>query len=136
MQTWDKAEQKKAVIEELRNAGIFIDELQDEVSKDMDIFDLICHVAFDAPALTRKERANNVMKKNYFTKYGEKARQVLVALLDKYASEGIENLEDITVLKLPEFQQYGSLKEIINAFGGKKQYQEAVEELAKELYAA
>lgn len=136
LQTWDKAEQKKAVIEELRNAGIFIDELQDEVSKDMDIFDLICHVAFDAPALTRKERANNVMKKNYFTKYGEKARQVLVALLDKYASEGIENLEDITVLKLPEFQQYGSLKEIINAFGGKKQYQEAVEELAKELYAA
>lgn len=136
LQTWDKAEQKKAVIEELRNAGIFIDELQEEVSKDMDIFDLICHVAFDAPALTRKERASNVKKRNYFTKYGEKAKQVLEALLDKYASEGIENLEDITVLKLPEFQQYGSLKEIMKAFGGKQQYKEAVEELAKELYAA
>ena len=88
------------------------------------------------PALTRTERANKVKKKNYFIKYGDKARDVLEALLDKYASEGLENLEDISVLKLPEFSKFGSLKEIIGYFGNKDKYKKAIIELEKEIYAA
>ena len=101
----------------------------------MDIFDLVCHVAFDMPALTRKERANNVKKRNYFGKYSDKARLVLEKLLDKYANEGIENIQSVKVLKLPEFSEIGSQLEIVKkVFGGKKQYEEAVKELVNELY--
>jgi type I restriction enzyme R subunit len=114
--------------------GILLYELQEEVGKDFDPFDLICHVAFEQPALTRRERANNVKKKNYFTKYGDNARAVLDALLDKYADEGIENLESMEILRIKPFEQFGSPIEIIKSFGGKKQYLEAIKELEKQIY--
>ncbi len=136
LQKWNSADKKVAIIEELREKGIFIDELQDEVGKELDPFDLVCHVAFDMKPLTRAERANNVKKKNYFTKYGEQARLVLEALLDKYASEGIENLEDTKVLTLPEFSKYGSLKQIIGYFGNKEAFKKAIADLERELYVA
>jgi type I restriction enzyme R subunit len=103
----------------------------------LDLFDLICHVAFDQPPLSRRERANNVRKRDYFTKYGEQARQVLEALLDKYADEGIENIESLDVLNVIPFTEFGSRVEIVkNIFGGREKYLEAVKELETELYKA
>ena len=95
LKRWKEADRKKAVIEELEEQGVLFEPLADEVGKDFGPFDLICHVAYGQPPLTRRERAENVKKRNYFTKYGEKARLVLEGLLDKYADEGIENIEDI-----------------------------------------
>lgn len=132
---WTEIEKKEELRLHFEEEGIFLEDLIDEVGKDMDIFDLVCHVAFDMPALTRKERANNVKKRNYFGKYNEKARIVLEKLLDKYSNEGIENIEDIKVLKLPDFQEVGTQLEIVKkVFGGKKEYEKAVKELVKELY--
>jgi type I restriction enzyme, R subunit len=97
----------------------------------------ICHVAYDQPPLTRKERANNVRKRNYFTKHGEQARQVLDALLDKYADEGIENIESLDVLNVIPFTDFGSRLQIVKGiFGGKEKYLEAIKELETELYKA
>lgn len=134
IQSWSEADKKEAIIEELLEQGVLLDELQEEVGKEFDPFDLICHVAFDQKPLTRKERANNVKKRDYFAKYGEKARVVLEALLDKYADEGIENIESMEVLKLRPFDEHGSLMEIIKSFGGKKQYLQAVQELERQIY--
>lgn len=132
---WTEIEKKEELRLHFEEEGIFLEDLIDEVGKDMDIFDLVCHVAFDMPALTRKERANNVKKRNYFGKYNEKARIVLEKLLDKYSNEGIENIEDIKVLKLPDFQEVGTQLEIVKKiFGGKKEYEKAVKELVRELY--
>jgi len=136
LQKWNAADKKEAILKELESQGILLDELQDEVGKDLDPFDLICHVAFDMPPLTRQERANNVKKRNYFAKYSENARVVLEALLDKYADEGLENLEKMEVLQIPEFQKFGSLKEIVNVFGGKTGYLKVIKELQKEIYTA
>jgi len=136
LQKWNAAERKDAIIEELLEQGVLLDELQQEVGKDFDPFDLICHVAFDMKPLTRRERAMNVKKRNYFTKYGEKARAVLEALLDKYADEGIENIESMEVLKLHPFDQYGSLVEIVKLFGGKQKYLEALKELKHQIYTS
>ena len=133
---WNEAERKEAIIKELEERGVLFEELKDEVGKDLDPFDLICHVAFDMPPLTRKERANNVRKRDYFTKYGESAREILEALLDKYAVEGIENLENLEILKVPEFKKFGSPIEIVKRFGGKQKYLEAIKELQKEIYTA
>ncbi len=79
-----------------------------EVKKELDVFDLICHIVWDVPALTRRERVDAVKKRNYFTKYGEKARNVIEALLDKYADEGIENIEDLAILRIEPFNQIGT----------------------------
>jgi type I restriction enzyme R subunit len=136
LQKWNAADKKEAILKELESQGILLDELQDEVGKDLDPFDLICHVAFDMPPLTRQERANNVKKRNYFAKYSESARVVLEALLDKYADEGLANLENLEVLKIPEFQAYGSPIEIVKRFGGKKGYLTVIKELQKEIYTA
>ncbi len=95
LQRWNSAQKKTAIVEELEQKGIFFEELREEISKDLDPFDLICHIAFDMPPLTRKERANNVKKRGYFGKYNEVAKQVLEALLDKYADEGLANLESM-----------------------------------------
>jgi type I restriction enzyme, R subunit len=100
----------------------------------VDLFDLICHVAYDKPPLTRKERANNVKKRDYFTKYGEKARKVLDVLLDKYAEEGVTNIESMDVLRVRPLTDFGSPMEIIKEFGSKAKYLEAVRELEMELY--
>ena len=105
-----------------------------DVGKDYDPFDLICHVAFDRPPLTRKERAEEVRKHDYFTKYGEQARAVLYALLEKYVDTGIESVEDINVLKIQPLNQFGTPLEIVKTFGGKEHYEVAVKELERELY--
>jgi type I restriction enzyme R subunit len=136
LNTWNEAAQKKAIIEELTEQGVVIENLKEAINKEMDVFDLICHTAFDQPPLTRFERANNVKKRDYFTKYGDQARKVLEALLEKYANEGIENIEDMKVLQVTPLDQFGSPLEIIQIFGGKKQYLDAVSELEKQIYTA
>jgi type I restriction enzyme R subunit len=133
---WNQAEKKKTIIEELEKQGVIMENLLEEVKKEIDIFDLICHVAWDRPALSRRERANGVKKRNYFTKYGEKAKAVLLALLDKYADEGVENIEELSVLKVDPLNSFGTPPEIIAAFGGKENYLTAIRELEAELYKA
>ncbi|MCG3652701.1 DEAD/DEAH box helicase family protein [Aliarcobacter butzleri] len=133
---WSKSEKKQAIIEELSNQGIFFEALADEVGKDCDPFDLLCHVAWDMPPLTRKERAEQVKKQNYFTKYGEKARIVLEALLDKYADEGIVQIEQTQILTVSPFTNIGTPIEIIKAFGGLEQYNQAIHDLEQALYCA
>ena len=137
IQKWSSTDKKKAIIEELEERGIFFEELKEEVGQEMDPFDLICHVAFDQPPLTRQERARQVKQKGYFAKYGDTARKVIEALLDKYADEGLENLETMEVLKIPEFNnRFGSPKEIVKQFGGKENFQQALEELKTQIYSA
>ncbi len=131
---WTATEKKEAIVSELLIQGVLVDALLDAVDKPVDLFDLICYLAYDQPPLTRKERANNVKKRNYFTKYGEQARKVLEALLDKYADEGVENIESMEILRVKPFDEIGSAYEIISQFGGKSQYLEAVKELEIELY--
>ena len=131
---WTTAEKKQAIIDELYEKDILFSELKDEIGKDMDIFDLICHVAYDRPPLTRKERVENIKKRDYFTKYEGKARAVIEKLLEKYADEGIETIETISVLKLPEFNEFGSALEIVNMFGGKPKYLELIQEIEHEIY--
>lgn len=140
---WNEAEQKAAIIEELTEQGIFLEELKEKVGKELDPFDLICHVAFDKPPLTRYERANDVKKRNYFAKYGETARKVLESLLDKYADEGIESIEPaanpatfVDFLKIPPFSNIGTPVEIIKIFGSKEKYFKAIRELEKQIYSA
>jgi type I restriction enzyme R subunit len=135
LKTWTGAERKAALIAELEQHGVLFDALAEEVGKDFDPFDLVCHIAFDQPPLTRKERAEQVKKRNYFAKYGEQARKVLNALLDKYADTGVENIEDIKILTLDPFKSMGSAPELISAFGGKPAYLQALKELEQQLYA-
>ncbi|MEO9021760.1 MAG: DEAD/DEAH box helicase family protein [Ginsengibacter sp.] len=135
LKKWNTSERKEAIIAELQEQGVLVDKLYEAVNKEVDLFDLICHVAYDQPPLTRKERANNVKKRNYFTKYGEQARKVLEALLDKYADEGIENIESMEVLQVKPLSDMGSTVEIVNGiFGSREKYLDAVKELEKELY--
>ena len=132
---WSSSERKEAIITELAEHGIILDKLAEEVGREYGDFDLICHVAYDMPPLTRRERANNVKKSNYFTKYGEQARAVLEALLDKYADEGLATIESPKVLRLQPFPKIGTPMEIItNVFGGRDGYNEALAELETELY--
>jgi type I restriction enzyme R subunit len=134
VQRWGKADQKQAIVEELESRGVLFEALADEVGKDFDPFDLVCHVAFDQPPLTRRERADNVRKRNYFARHGEQARAVLDALLDKYADEGLAYLEDISVLKVDPFSRLGTPIELIQWFGGREKYLAAVRELEAALY--
>jgi type I restriction enzyme R subunit len=132
---WNTTERKEAIIAELQEQGVMVEALYEAVDKQVDLFDLICHVAFDSPPLTRKERASNVKKRNYFNKYGEQARKVLEALLDKYADEGIENIESMEVLQVKPLSDFGSTIEIVNGFfGSRAKYIEAIKELENELY--
>jgi len=132
---WNGAKKKQAIIDELEERGIVLENLAAEVGKEYGDFDLICHIAFGQPPLTRKERANKVRKRNYFTKYGEQARAVLTALLDKYADEGIGTLESAKVLRLDPFKNMGTPVEIINdIFGGKDSFDNAIQELEQELF--
>ena len=139
LRKWSAAEKKQAVIEELESHGVLLAALAEEVArkegKAFDPFDLICHVAFDQPALSRKDRADQVKKRDAFTKYGDQARAVLHALLDKYADAGIESIEDIKILTLDPFSRLGTAPELIQAFGGKPAYLNAIHELEQQLYA-
>ena len=133
---WNQTEQKQVLIEELTVQGIILGNFLDEINKEMDVFDLILHAAYDQPPLTRKERAENVKKRNYFAKYSGKARNVLENLLDKYADGGIENIEDLTILKIKPFDDIGSPSEIISLFGDKENYLAAIKELESQIYGA
>lgn len=131
---WNESEKKEELFQEMAEHGVLIEALRDEVGKDLDAFDLICHVAFDMPPLTRKERAENVKKRNYFAKYGDQARKVIDGLLDKYVQDGVVSIEDTAVLKLKPLSDMGSPVELVRAFGKRKDYENAVKELEQELY--
>jgi len=133
---WKHSDRKQVIIEELANEGVFFEALAEEIGKDYDPFDIVCHVAWDKPPLTRKERAENVKKRNYFTKYGEKAQRVLASLLDKYADEGVVNIEETQILSINPFTEYGTPVEIIKSFGGLEKYQSALRELETIIYSA
>lgn len=137
LRRWNESERKQALLEELASHGVPLAVLQQAVSNggELDAFDLVAHVAFDQKPLTRRERANNVKKRNVFGKYGEQARAVLEALLEKFADHGVQDIEDAKVLELPPFDQFGSKTQIRRGiFGGVEQYTQAVHELEQALY--
>lgn len=139
LKRWDGAEKKQAMIDELAEQGVFFDALAEEVGqtgKNYDPFDLLCHVAWGQPPLTRRERAENVKKRNYFGKYGEQARRVLEALLDKYADEGVGPIEEPQILSIAPISLLGTPIELIRAFGGRDKYRQALAELEQALYSA
>mgnify|MGYP000533660153 FL=1 len=132
---WKDTERKQTIIDEMAGAGILWEALEQEVGKDLDPFDMICHVAFDQPPLTRKERADNVKKRNYFAKYSSQAQEVLNNLLEKYADSGVQEIENLHVLKVKPFSEIGSLSEIVKkGFGGKAEYNLAITELEQAIY--
>lgn len=134
LKRWKSAERKQAIIEELENEGLSLEPLADEVGKDLDPFDLICHVAFDQPALTRRERAENVRKRDVFTKYGPQARAVLEALLQKYQDQGVIDLGDPRILQIPPLDAMGTPIQLIKEFGTRADFMFAVQELQSALY--
>ncbi|WDN59252.1 EcoAI/FtnUII family type I restriction enzme subunit R [Streptococcus parasuis] len=137
LRTWTEAEKKQAIIDELQDDGVLLEAVREELGKtELDDFDLICHIAYDKAPLTKKERAENVKKRHYLYKYSDVAKEVIEALLDKYANDGIKEIEDTKVLQLKEFAKIGSPMKIVKAFGGKEAYLKAVQELENEIYYA
>ena len=134
LQRWSNAERKQVVIDELVSEGLSLAPLAQEVGKDLDAFDLICHVAFDRPPLTRRERADNVRKKNVFTRYGPSARAVLEALLQKYQDTGATDLDDPRILQIAPFDSMGTPLQLIKEFGARIDFERAVRELQAALY--
>jgi len=134
IQKWNASKKKEELIKELAEHGVLLEALREDVGQDLDDFDLICHIAFDQPALTRQERANNVRKRNYFAKYSETAQKVLNSLLDKYEQEGIVSIEQGAILKVKPLNQMGSPVELVRAFGKRKDFEQAVKELENEIY--
>ncbi len=134
LKRWKSAERKQAIIDELADDGLPLDVIAEELGTNLDPFDLICHVAFDKKPLTRRERAENVQKRDVFTKYGPQARAVLDALLEKYCDEGVLNPDDTKMLNVTPFSNMGSVLQLISAFGGRAGFQAAVQELQAELY--
>jgi type I restriction enzyme R subunit len=139
LQAWSDADRKAALIQELEAEGVLIEALAEELAhtglKDLDPFDLLLHVAYNMPALTRRERASRVKKRNVFTQYSPVARKVIDALLDKYADEGIATIEADTVFNVQPFTDMGRPGELIKSFGGRPQYLSALQTLERELYA-
>ena len=134
LKRWKSAERKQAIIEELDAEGLPLDVIADELGKNLDPFDLICHIAFDKKPLTRRERAEIVKKRDVFNKYGSQARAVLNALLEKYSDEGVLNLDDANVLKISPFNEMGSVVQLIKAFGGRESFEKAVHEMQDAIY--
>ncbi|SIQ95899.1 EcoAI/FtnUII family type I restriction enzme subunit R [Aeromonas hydrophila] len=133
---WQAAERKQAIMDELAQAGVLWEVLSAEVGQELDPFDLICHVVYDQPPLTRRERADNVKKRNYFTKYNETAQQVLTNLLDKYADQGVAEIETKDALKVAPFTELGRPLELAKkGFGGPQQFEQAITELEQEIYS-
>ncbi len=131
---WGAAERKQAILDELANEGMPLGPIAEELGKDLDPFDLICHVAFDQPPLTRRERAENVRKRDVFTKYGPQARAVLEALLQKYQDEGVTGLDDPRILQISPFDAMGTPLQLIKQFGTRADFERAVHELQTALY--
>lgn len=137
LKKWNEAKKKQTIVEELREDGVLLDAVREETGQtDIDDFDLILHLAYDKAPLTRIERIKNVQKRGYLYKYSELAQKVLGTLMDKYASEGLKEIEETKVLQLHEFQQFGSPMKIVKAFGGKAAYEQAVKELENEIFSA
>lgn len=137
LKKWNEAKKKQAIVEELREDGVLLDAVREETGQtDIDDFDLILHLAYDKAPLTRIERIKNVQKRGYLYKYSELAQKVLGVLMNKYASEGLKEIEETKVLQLHEFQQLGSPMKIVKAFGGKAAYEQAVKELEDEIFFA
>ncbi len=134
LRRWSEADRKQAILDELAQEGLPLEVLSDEVGKDLDPFDLICHVAFDMPALTRHERAENVRKRDVFTRYGDQARAVLEGLLAKYEDEGMLNLDDLHVLRISPFNRMGTPLQLVQPFGGKLGFERAAQRLQAALY--
>lgn len=136
LKRWNSTERKQAIIDELAAEGLSLDVIATELGKDLDPFDVVCHIAFDRKPLTRQERAAEVKKRDVFGKYGDQARAVLDALLTKYADEGMLNLDDTNVLRIPPLNELGTPVQLIKAFGGKAGFEDAVHALQNELYQA
>jgi type I restriction enzyme R subunit len=133
---WSEADRKEAILQELREQGVLLEDLREQLGKDLDPFDLICHVVYDRPPLTRKERADQVRKRDIFTKYGPQAQVVLNALLDKYADAGIGSVEDGQILRLKPLSDLGTPVELVRSFGGKEQFDQAIRDLETALYTS
>jgi type I restriction enzyme, R subunit len=135
LRRWNEAERKEVVIEELAAEGLVLEPLLEDVGKDLDPFDLICHIAFDQPPLTRRERANGVKKRDFFTRYGPQARAVLEALLDKYQDEGVvAGLDNVHMLQIPPFSEMGTAVQLLKPFGGRAGFEHAVHAMQDALY--
>lgn len=134
LKRWQEADRKTVIVDELTEQGVLFEELRAQTDRDLDAFDLICHVVYGQPPLTRKERAENVKKRDVFTRYGEQARAVLDALLEKYIEEGLAPIEDIGVLRVQPLSSLGTTVELIQNFGGRTKYLAAVRVLADSLY--
>ena len=131
---WKGNKRKQVIVEELAAEGLLLDPIAEEVGKDLDPFDLICYVAFDRPPLSRRERVENVRKRDVFAKYGTQARSVLEVLLQKYQDEGVTELDDPKILKVLPFTQMGTPLELLKPFGGREGFEKAVHELQSALY--
>lgn len=137
LRAWNSEEKKQAIIDELQERGVLLEALREASgNKDIDDFDIICHIAYDKAPLTKAERANNVRKRGYLYKYSGLAQEVLSALLDKYMNEGIQDIENIEILSNDPFRQFGTPMKIAKLFGGKDGYKKAIKELQNEIYAA
>lgn len=134
LKRWNSTERKQAIIDELAAEGLSLDVIAAELGKDLDPFDLVCLIAFDRKPLTRQERAAEVKKRDVFGKYGAQARAVLDALLTKYADEGVLNLDDTNVLRIPPLNDLGTPVQLIKAFGGRAGFEDAVHALQNALY--
>ncbi|MCA9861056.1 MAG: hypothetical protein KC438_15110, partial [Thermomicrobiales bacterium] len=134
LRRWSETDRKSAIVEALAEEGVLLDVLEEVAGKDLDPFDLICHVAFDRPPLTRRERAENVRKRDVFARYGPEARTVLDALLDKYAEDGVLDVDDVKVLDLNPLRSMGTKVELIRRFGGKDGFLAATNALQAALY--
>jgi type I restriction enzyme R subunit len=135
LQAWNESGRKQAIIDELKERGVLLEALKEAAgNQDIDDFDLICHIAFDKKPLTKAERAANVRKRTYLSQYEGIAREVLSALLDKYAENGIADLEQVSILQIDPFRSIGDIRKIIGAFGGKGNYLHAVQQLENQIY--
>lgn len=134
LRRWHEEDRKQAIINELAEEGLDLNLIGREIDADLDPFDLVCHIAFDAKPLTRRERAENVKKRDVFNRYGDQARAVLEALLEKYADEGVLTLDDTNILKINPFSHMGTPIELMRAFGKKPDYLRAIHDLQEALY--
>lgn len=134
LRRWNAEKRKQVILDELAEEGLDLSLIGAELGRDLDPFDLVLHVAFDAKPLTRKERADNVRKRDLFNRYGDQARAVLEALLDKYADDGVMNFDDSNILQINPFSHMGTPVELMRAFGKKTDYLQAVHDLQNELY--
>ena len=134
LSAWASSDRKEAVIEELESRGVFLDALAEEVGRDLDPFDLVCHIAYGREPLTRQARAQKAKKAAYFEKYEGKAREVIDALIEKYADQGITAIDDIGDLVVSPFTEFGTPLQIVELFGGREKYLSVLKNIQDSLY--